>query len=127
MSCAAASAKIRPDGDLLMFNMFKAARVMTLSPVDADALARKGEITLVDVREAGEFSQMHVPGAIHAPLSTLPQRIETLPAHKKIVFYCLSGQRSARAIEICRSLGKPHNTHVAGGILAWRASGLPVE
>ena len=110
-----------------MFNMFKPAKALTLSPVEAEALARKGEITLVDVREAGEWAQMHVPGALHAPLSTLPQRIETLPADKKIVFYCLSGQRSARAIDLSRSLGKPHDTHVAGGISAWRASGLPVE
>lgn len=110
-----------------MFNIFKGSNVKTLHPAEAHELARAGKITLVDVREANEWAEMHIPGAVHAALSTLPQTINTLPSDKTIVFYCRSGQRSARAIEVAKSAGKPHDTHMAGGIMAWRTAGLPVE
>lgn len=110
-----------------MFNNFKSSNVKTIHPAEAYELAQAGKITLVDVREANEWAEMHVPGAVHAALSTLPQTIATLAADKPIVFYCRSGQRSARAIEVATAAGKPYDTHVAGGILAWRAAGLPVD
>jgi rhodanese-related sulfurtransferase len=110
-----------------MFNLFKSARAIAVSPQEAHELARQGKIRLVDVREASEWAQMRVPGALHAPLSSLADRLSSLPQDKPIVFYCLSGQRSARAVELCKSLGKPYDTHVAGGISAWRAAGLPIE
>lgn len=110
-----------------MIGIFKRNLATTLSPQQAHDAACKGDICLVDVREAGEWAQMRVPGAIHAPLSTLAARVATLPADRPIVFYCLSGQRSGRAIELSKALGQPHCTHVAGGISAWRAAGLPVE
>ncbi|NOT71533.1 MAG: rhodanese-like domain-containing protein [Hyphomicrobium sp.] len=110
-----------------MFGFSKPTPVDIMTPKQAEAGQRKGEICLVDVREAGEWAQMRVPGAIHAPLSTLESRLATLPSGRAIVFYCLSGQRSARAIGLCKSLGLPHQTHIAGGITAWKAAGLPVE
>jgi rhodanese-related sulfurtransferase len=110
-----------------MLNFFKSAKVITISPQEAHERARKGEICLIDVREANEWAQMRVPGALHAPLSTLADRLSGLPQDKPMVFYCLSGQRSARAVKLCQSLGKPCDTHVAGGITAWRAAGLPIE
>ncbi len=110
-----------------MFNMFRSSGAKTISPAEADSQLRNGEIHLVDVREAGEWAQVRVPGAIHAPLSSLAQTIGNLPADRPVVFYCLSGQRSARAVDLARQLGLAHDTHVAGGISAWRAAGLPVE
>ena len=90
-------------------------------------MARQGKVCLVDVREANEWAHMRVPGALHVPLSNLAVRLSGLPQDRPVVFYCLSGARSARAIKLCKSLGKPHDTHVAGGISAWRAAGLPIE
>jgi rhodanese-related sulfurtransferase len=110
-----------------MFNFFRSTNAVKLLPLEADERARKAEICLVDVREASEWAQMRVPGAIHAPLSSLAAELHRLPSDKTVVFYCLSGRRSANAIELCRSLGKPHNSHVAGGISAWRLAGLPIE
>lgn len=117
-----------------MFNFFKpkanAAQPrahVTLSPREAHDRLANGQIHLVDVREAGEWAQVHVPGALHAPLSTLEQQAKTLPRDKPVVFMCLSGKRSARALDLCRQIGVPADAHVAGGISAWMASGLPVE
>ena len=109
-----------------MFGLFKTQRVVELSAAEAQEKAGKGEILLVDVREAGEWAQMRVPGAVHAPLSALAERLPKLPTDKPIVFYCLSGNRSKSAIGLCRQRGLPHETHMAGGITAWRTAGLPV-
>jgi len=110
-----------------MLNFFKSARAIGVSPQEAYELERQGKICLVDVREADEWAQMRVPGALHAPLSRLAIRLSSLPQDRPVVFYCLSGHRSARAVALCKSLGKSHDTHVAGGITAWRSAGLPVE
>lgn len=110
-----------------MFGFFKSRPVNAIAPDVAHERAEAGEILLVDVREAGEWAQMRIPGAMHAPLSSLAERLPKLPQDKPIVFYCLSGKRSQSAIAIARRLGLPHDTDVAGGIMAWRAAGLPVE
>jgi len=115
-----------------MFGLFKgkrsdAARSTAVSPRDARARAESGQILLVDVREAGEWAQMHIPGAVHAPLSDLAQHLERLPDDRPLIFYCRSGARSRRAIQICQQLRLPHDTDIAGGIVAWRAAGLPIE
>lgn len=109
-----------------MFGLFKSAPVVTLTPKEAHEKASRGEILLVDVREANEWAQARVPGAIHRPLSALADTAAAIPTDKPVVFYCLSGGRSGRAVELCRRLGLPHDTHVGGGISAWKAAGLPV-
>ncbi|TBW38241.1 rhodanese-like domain-containing protein [Siculibacillus lacustris] len=111
-----------------MFGFGKsAAPIETLTPPEAHRRAVAGEILLVDVREAHEWAEGHVPGAHHAPLSSLATTVAAIPTDKPVVFYCLAGGRSAKAIELARSLGLPHGAHVGGGIGAWRAHGLPVE
>lgn len=113
-----------------MFGLFKSQSQSqspkVISASEACERVKRGEIRLVDVREIAEWSAAHVTGAIHAPLSVLADRLPHLPADKPIVFYCLSGARSASAIALSRKLGLPHDTHVAGGIKSWMAAGLPI-
>ncbi len=92
------------------------------SQIDGEADA----ILLVDVREDGEWAAGRIAGAVHAPLSRLRTLAAGLPTGKPIVFYCLSGARSGQAIAVCRALGLPHDTHMAGGVSAWRAHGFPL-
>jgi len=42
------------------------------------------------------------------------------------VFYCMMGGRSAKAVEVCQKMGLPHDSHMGGGIGAWRMHGLPI-
>lgn len=113
--------------DLKMFNIFKTAEVTSLSADDAYERLRKSEISLFDVREQHEWNEMRIPGALHAPLSSLADSLSRLPADKPVVFYCLSGMRSARALALSRSLGAIPGSHIAGGITAWKKAGLPIE
>jgi rhodanese-related sulfurtransferase len=109
-----------------MFGFTLRREEKTVSPAEAEDLALRGVALLVDVREEGEWAGGRIEGAVHAPLSRLESLAARLPADRPIVFYCLSGGRSARAIAVCRGLGLSHDTHMAGGISAWLAEGRPV-
>lgn len=109
-----------------MFGLGRRSPIATLSPTDARAAADAGRILLVDVREAGEWARGHIPGAVHAPLSRLSAEAPSLPTDRPVVFYCLSGARSAQAVGLCQRLGLPHDTHMAGGIGLWRHHGFPI-
>ena len=71
-----------------------------LQSIDARALKAgldRGEIQLVDVREAGEYAREHIPGASLMPLSTFdPAKLVREPG-KRLVVHCITGKRSAQA------------------------------
>ena len=50
--------------------------IREVSPAEADALRQRGGVALIDVREASEWDQGHVPGAAHVSKSYLEQEIE---------------------------------------------------
>jgi rhodanese-related sulfurtransferase len=91
----------------------------------ADLLAR-GEIQLVDVRQAYEHEAGRVAGDRLLELGELAARAEEIDATKPVVFYCRSGARSAMATQAFRRAGfEAYN--MTGGLLEWEASGLPLE
>ncbi len=82
---------------------------------------------LLDVREQNEYLEARIPGSRLLPLSELMARFEDeLPANREIIAQCRSGKRSAQATEFLRAQGFDV-TNLEGGILAWRAEGLPTE
>ena len=109
-----------------MFGFGSRTPVKTLSPAEARDLALKGAALLVDVRESGEWASSRIAGAVHAPMSRLRELAPLLPQDRQIIFYCHSGARSAQAISICQALGLPHDVHMGGGVIGWRAQGFPL-
>ena len=63
------------------------------------------EIYLIDVRETYEFEDYNI-GGINVPFYELKDRIEELPADKKLIFCCQTGQRSKMAIQLLKPLYK---------------------
>ncbi|MBA2616401.1 MAG: molybdopterin-synthase adenylyltransferase MoeB [Actinobacteria bacterium] len=88
-----------------------------------------GEVALVDVREPAEWSDGHLPGAVLVPRGSLPDAIrDVVPdSSRSVVLYCGSGKRSLLAAETMRELGYADVASMAGGIVEWKALGLPVE
>lgn len=80
---------------------------------------------VVDVREPGEFASGHVPGAINLPLSRFDPAQIPPAGEKTVVLNCAGGVRSAKALRKCGEV--PVDTHLSGGIGAWKKAGLPVE
>lgn len=101
------------------------AQVRDLTPDEVAAGIRDGKLLLVDVRELNETAVERFPDAIVLPLSTFnPSEIEN-PAGKEVVFACRSGKRSVTASLVAQAQGLPYRSHLAGGILGWKAAGLP--
>lgn len=48
----------------------------------------KGEVTVIDVRDADAYMAGHIPGALHIPLTRIEGEIPYLPRTKLIVTYC---------------------------------------
>ena len=62
----------------------------------------RDEVTLIDVREADQFTASHIPGALQIHLARIEGEIPYLPKGKPIVTYC-TWPRKSRAARPCRS------------------------
>ena len=76
------------------------------------------EYIIVDVRSRREFREKHLDGAINIPLPDIKRNIERniKNKNKKILVYCQSGVRSARAVGIMGELGYTQVYNLKGGI-----------
>jgi len=105
------------------------ANIHEVSVGDADA-AINGADYLIDVREADEFHDGHIAGAINIPRGLLEFKMsndETLSARDKhIVLYCKTSGRAALSAMALQELGYQHVSSIAGGFDAWVAAGKNV-
>ena len=102
-------------------------RVHDLTPEDVSKGIAEGRYLLVDVREPNEVAVDAYPDAVVVPLSSFdPQDIPD-PHGKQVVFACRSGKRSVTASLAAQAGGFVYDKHLAGGMLAWKAAGLPTK
>lgn len=102
----------------------------TLEPVDRKALlarARKGLVTVLDVRPTEEYRAGHIAGALSIPLAELRDRLAELPRDQEIVAYCRGPYCvfAAQAVALLREHGF-RAVRLEDGVADWRAQGLPV-
>lgn len=102
-------------------------QVQDLTPQDVAKGIAEGRYLLVDVREPNEVATEAYPDAAVVPLSTFDPKQIPAPGGKQIVFACRSGKRSVAASQAAQAAGLPYDKHLAGGILAWKAAGLPTK
>ena len=86
-----------------------------------------GRYLLVDVREPNEVAVDAYPGAVVVPLSSFDPLDIPDPNGKQVVFACRSGKRSVTASLAAQAAGLPYDKHLAGGMLGWKAAGLPTN
>ena len=102
-----------------------------LEPVPARELlerARKGLVTVLDVRPPEEFAQGHVPGAVNIPVHELEKRLAELPRRREVVAYCRGPYclMSYDAVVLLRKKGLKAR-RLEDGLPEWRLAGLPVQ
>jgi rhodanese-related sulfurtransferase len=90
-----------------------------------ELLAAPGAV-LIDLREPAEYAHGHLPGAVNMPLRLLPEKGPDLPRDRPLLLVDRSGRRSSRAFYMLEDMGFGNIWGLSGGILAWRAEGLPV-
>jgi rhodanese-related sulfurtransferase len=104
-----------------------ADQVHDLTPEDVSKGMAEGRYLLVDVREPNEVAVEAYPGAVVVPLSSFDPDDIPDPEGKQVVFACRSGKRSVTASLAAQAAGLAHDKHLAGGMLAWKAAGLPTR
>lgn len=77
---------------------------------------------VLDVREAREYVEGHVPGAQLVPMGHVPGRLALLPRDEPIYVICRSGNRSLAVADFLAASGYDARS-VAGGTVAWARSG----
>ena len=98
------------------------SEIRNLSAEEVAERVKQGAV-LIDVREPAEFEAERIIGAQLFPLSTLdPNR---LPKDVPLIFHCGIGKRSALALARAQAAGLSQDAHLAGGLQAWKAAGLP--
>ncbi len=100
-----------------------------MEPVPAADLlerAKKGLVTVLDVRPPEEFAAGHVPGAVNIPIHELEKRLAELPKRKEIVAYCRGPYclMSYDAVHLLRRKGLKAR-RLKDGLPEWRLAGLP--
>jgi rhodanese-related sulfurtransferase len=102
-------------------------RVHDLSPEDVAHGLAEGKVLLVDVREPRETAVERFPDVFYLPMSEFDPSAIPDPAGRQVVFACQVGKRSVTASLMAQAAGLPYDAHLAGGMLAWKACGLPTE
>ncbi len=102
-------------------------QVRDLTPQEVAQGLHDGRLVLVDVREPNETAVERFPDAVLVPLSSFDPAAIPDPAGRDVVFACRSGRRSVTASLAAQEQGFRYGSHLAGGILAWKAAGLPTE
>ena len=102
------------------------ARLATSTPGELAAAVAAGSVRVLDVREASEWREGHIAGALHLPGGTLPTRIDDVPADRPLAVVCGSGYRSTVAASLLLRAGREDVSNISGGMTAYRAGGHPI-
>src|SRR5260370_2321813 len=88
-----------------------------IDEIDAGAGQALDGAVWIDVREADEWQEGHLPGAVHIPRGFLESRVEAVAPDKStpVVVYCASAARSAFAAKSLAGLGYENVHSLARG------------
>ena len=98
------------------------------SPQDITMLINRGKTTILDVRDAKEYAEGHLPEAKNIPLAELDQRLPELDKFKNRSLIVV-GKSDARGSAAAAKLGKAgfgDVVNLEGGVAAWQKAGLPL-
>ena len=102
-----------------------------ITPQEASTLIQNNQnnpdFIIIDVRTPEEFAEGHIEDAVNIDFrsETFQDELNKLYKDKTYLVYCRSGVRSRNALDIMAELNFREAYNVLGGILAWKAEGLP--
>ena len=92
--------------------------VKDIPPMIAAEWLSEGQLVL-DVREPHELELSAIPGVLHIPMNTLPERIDELDPTRRIAVLCHHGVRSWQVASWLDAQGFEDVYNIAGGIAHW--------
>jgi len=115
--------------DKPIFQEFNIAGVQHITPQNALTELQNGTAIMVDVREEPEFKLESIPlnDVFYYPMSAIVEQLQNIPIDKPIIVVCNAGVRSSKVVNLLNRNGFPASANLDGGIIMWKALGLPVE
>lgn len=77
------------------------------------------EVTVLDVRQPGEYEEGHLPGAKLIPMAVLTDSLDEIDPANPVLVYCAIGGRSRIAAQTLAGKGYDHVINLSGGFKAW--------
>ncbi len=118
-------------GMMLFWSFFgnRIRGIKDVETVEALQLINHKNALVLDVREESEYKSGHILNAKWIPLGKLGERTGELERFRDqpIVVVCRSGNRSATACAMLGKKGFTQAVNLAGGVMAWEKSSLPLE
>ena len=71
---------------------------------------------LIDVRPAASYKMKTIPDSVNIPISEIRDRVDEIPADRKVVLFCNTGQTSYIAARILAQRGFSNVYSFMGGI-----------
>jgi len=79
------------------------------------------DVTFIDTRNAAEFAEGGIEGALHIEWRETLARLDEMPASGMVVVYCNTSVLSTQAMLVARLMGRTNVLVLQGGLSAWRA------
>jgi len=106
-------------------------QVARVPPAEAQRLWERGEVILVDTRNAEDYAAGHIRGSVSLPYhqftSRYPAVADRLPRDRPLLIYCY-GSSCGLSMRLAKRLlaeGYSDLTVLEGGIAAWEQAGYP--
>ena len=102
---------------------------LTIPAIDAAALQQRAQAndTIIDVDWSRDYRDAHIPGAWYGIRARLDQILAQLPPSDTVIFTSSDGVLARLAAADLLKKGSPPVLALAGGTVAWRAAGFPME
>ena len=76
--------------------------------------------TFIDTRDAEQFAEATIPGAINIEWRQVLDRIEEIPESGKVILFCNTGSLSAQATFALRVAGRENVVVLQSGFIGWQ-------
>ena len=76
--------------------------------------------TFIDTRDAEQFAEATIPGAINIEWRQVLERIDEIPESGKVILFCNTGSLSAQATFALRVAGRDNVVVLQSGFIGWQ-------
>lgn len=90
-----------------------------VSVLEAEILAQRDEVLVLDCRDANSYGRSHIKGAEQLNISNLSAYVERTPKSKPVLIYCYHGHASKEYANVFSDFGFSEVYSMDGGYEAW--------
>ncbi len=111
------------------FQEFHIEGMHHVTPQNALAELENDTAIMIDVREEPEYKLEYIPhrNVSYFAMSGIVSQVKNIPTGKPVIVICNAGIRSLKVVNWLNLNGIVYSVNLDGGIIKWKALGLPVE